>query len=251
MIVWITGASSGLGRELARQYAQAGHQVCVSARGVAALEELAVSCRDAAGAIHVFGLDITDMAQVSACVQRIVDTVGMPDLSVLNAGTHAANSADHFDREVYQRLMAINFMGVVNCLQAIVPLYLKRQQGTIAVVSSVAGYRGLPNASAYGASKAALINLCESLQPELAAGQVSLRLVNPGFVRTPLTDRNEFPMPFLMEVEDAAAQMISGLAGSSFEITFPRRFTWLLKILRILPYAMYLRLTRKLLKNAG
>ena len=93
MIIWITGASSGLGRELARQYAQAGHQVCVSARGVAALDELAASCRDASGAIHVFGLDITDMLQVSACVQSIVESVGKPDLSVLNAGTHRANSA--------------------------------------------------------------------------------------------------------------------------------------------------------------
>ena len=100
-----------------------------------------------------------------------------------------------------------------------------------------------------GASKAALINMCESLQPELAAFGVRLQLVTPGFVRTPLTDNNEFPMPFLMEVEDAAAQMIKGLASNRFEVTFPRRFTWILKFLRILPYSMYLGLTRKLLKN--
>jgi short-subunit dehydrogenase len=249
MIIWITGASSGLGEELARQYAHAGHQVCVSARSEEPLNALAKASSQYTGRIHPFRLDVTDMQQVSSCFARISETIGMPDLCVLNAGTHTENPVRSFDRETYQRLMNINYMGVVNCMQEIVPAFLQRSGGEIAVVSSVAGYRGLPNASAYGASKAALINLCESLQPELAAVNVSLRLINPGFVRTPLTDRNEFPMPFLMEVDDAAARIVKGLAGSGFEITFPRRFTWLLKIMSILPYGLYLRLTRKLLKN--
>ena len=249
MIIWITGASSGLGRELARQYAAAGHRVCVSARGTAALDQLAADCREMAGEIHPFTLDITEMDQVTECFRHLVESVGMPDLCVLNAGTHTENPATDFDRNVYQRLMNINYMGVVNCLQEIVPAYLQQNRGQIAVVSSVAGYRGLPNASAYGASKAALINMCESLQPELAAANIHLQLVNPGFVRTPLTDMNEFPMPFLMEVDDAATAMIKGIAGKSFEITFPRRFTWLLKILQKLPYAIYLKLTKQLLKN--
>lgn len=249
MIVWITGASSGLGRELARQYVQAGHQVCVSARRTEALDDLAEACRDMDGGIHVFGLDVTDMVGVKSCFDRISATVGVPELSVLNAGTYIFNSALDFDRDIFLKLMQINYMGVVNCLQVVVPAYLSHRRGDIAVVSSVAGYRGLPSASAYGASKAALINLCESLQPELAMANVRLRLINPGFVKTPLTDMNEFPMPFLMEVDAAAARIVKGLAGSSFEITFPRRFTWLLKILRIMPYAVYLRLVRKLQRN--
>ncbi|HJP39079.1 MAG: SDR family NAD(P)-dependent oxidoreductase [Gammaproteobacteria bacterium] len=249
MIIWITGASSGLGRELARQYAQQGHQVCASARSIAALNSLLESCRDTQGKIHVFALDVTDTARVSACFKRICSTVGMPDLCVLNAGTHIPNSAQRFDLAVFRHLMEINYMGVVNCLQAIVPVFIQSGQGDIAVVSSVAGYRGLPNASAYGASKAALINLCESLQPELAAAGVRLRLINPGFIRTPLTDQNKFPMPFLMAVEKAAARLIKGLDGRRFEITFPRRFTWLVKILSVLPYAVYLRLTSRLLKH--
>jgi short-subunit dehydrogenase len=249
MIIWITGASSGLGRELARQYAQAGHQVCVSARGAEALSELADECRNMNGSIHSFGLDVTDVEQIDSCFEQIKASVGIPDLCVLNAGTHTENPVKGFDREVYQRLMNINYMGVVNCLQAIIPAYLQEGRGQIAVVSSVAGYRGLPKASAYGASKAALINMCEALQPELAAANVDLRLINPGFVRTPLTDLNEFPMPFLMEVEDAAARIVKGLAGNGFEITFPRRFTWLLKFLSILPYALYLKLSRKLLRD--
>jgi short-subunit dehydrogenase len=249
MIIWITGASSGLGRELARQYAQAGHQVCISARGTDALAELVEECRDLQGTIAAFGLDVTDMSQIDSCFESIKASVGIPDLCVFNAGTHSENPVTDFNREVYQRLMDINYMGVVNCLQAVIPVYLQQGRGQIAVVSSVAGYRGLPKASAYGASKAALINMCEALQPELAAAKVDLRLINPGFVRTPLTDQNKFDMPFLMEVEDAAARMVTGLEGNNFEITFPRRFTWMLKVLRMLPYAVYLRLTKKVLKD--
>jgi short-subunit dehydrogenase len=250
MIIWITGASSGLGRELARQYVTLGHQVCVSARGEAALEELAASCGDAAGSIRIFPLDVTSIDQVKSCFENICATVGIPDISVLNAGTHMANSVEPFDATIFRRLMEINYMGVVNCLQSAVPAYIAQRKGHIAVVSSVAGYQGLPNASAYGASKAALINMCEALQPELAAAGVKLQLVNPGFVRTPLTDLNEFPMPFLMEVDAAAGRIIRGLESNRFEISFPRRFTWLLKMLQLLPYTVYLRLTRKLMNNA-
>ena len=250
MIIWITGASSGLGKELARQYALLGHRVCTSARNAALLDELAASCSGMTGSIHAFPLDVTDTDQVTGCFERICETIGMPDICVLNAGTHTANSAGQFDANVFRRLMDINYMGTVNCLQVIVPAYVSQGNGQIAVVSSVAGYQGLPNASAYGASKAALINMCEALQPELAEAGVKLQLINPGFVRTPLTDLNEFPMPFLLEVDKAAARIVKGLQGNSFEITFPRRFTWLLKTLKLLPYAVYLRLTRKLINDA-
>jgi short-subunit dehydrogenase len=249
MIIWITGSSSGLGRELALQYARLGHEVCVSARNKEALDELAASCSSATGSIFPFQLDVTDVDAVTRCFDDICSTAGIPDICVLNAGTHTANSAAKFDAQIFRRLMDINYMGVVNCLQAVVPAYIQQHGGHIAVVSSVAGYQGLPNASAYGASKAALINMCEALQPELAECDVKLQLINPGFVRTPLTDLNEFPMPFLMEVEDAAARIIWGLNGNGFEISFPRRFTWLLKALKLLPYALYLRLTRKLIKD--
>jgi len=249
MIVWITGASSGLGREVARQYARAGHTVCASARNVDALTSLAADCGESAGCVRAFGLDVTDSDQVEAVMRDIQTTVGLPDLTILNAGTHINNSAHDFDRQVFRKLMDINYMGTINCLQEILPAYMAQRHGQIAVVSSVAGYRGLPNASAYGASKAALINMCEALQPELEAHGVRLSLVNPGFIRTPLTDKNEFPMPFLMEVDAAAESLIRGLESGRFEITFPRRFTWLLKGLRILPVAIYLRLTRRLLKN--
>jgi short-subunit dehydrogenase len=249
MIVWITGASSGLGREIARRYAGAGHTVCATARGIDQLTELEGECRSAAGEIKISPLDVTDPSAVAACFEDIRNTVGVPDLTILNAGAHTQNSARAFDRQVFKRLMDVNYLGTINCLQEIVPACLARRKGHIAVVSSVAGYRGLPDASAYGASKAAVINLCEALQPELKMGGVKLTVINPGFVRTPMTDKNEFPMPFLMEVEDAAERVLRGLEKDNFEITFPRRFTWLLKLLRILPINIYLRLTARLIKR--
>jgi short-subunit dehydrogenase len=142
-------------------------------------------------------------------------------------------------------------MGAVNGIAAVLPRMIARRAGHIAIVSSVAGYRGLPSAAAYGASKAALINLAESLKPDLDKHGVRVSLVNPGFVRTPLTDRNTFPMPFLMEVDDAAAQFVAGLDKGKFEITFPRRFTFLLKLARMLPYALYFRLVKRATRDAG
>ncbi len=249
MIVWIVGASSGIGEEVARQYVAAGHTVCISARNAETLQKRVADWQNQPGSAHAFPLDVTDTQAIQSSYQTICSQVGVPDLTILNAGTHKENPVAEFSRDAYQRIMDINYMGVVNCLDTIVPHCIERGSGHIAVVSSVAGYRGLPQASAYGASKAALINLCEALQPELAEYGVRLRLINPGFVRTPLTDKNEFDMPFLMEVEDAASAMISRLEGRHFEITFPRRFTWILKFLRMLPYGLYLWLTRKLVRK--
>lgn len=248
MNIWITGASTGLGREVARQYAQAGHTVYVSARGAEALNSLVDECAGFPGTVRVRDLDVTDPVRVSEAYESIWGETGLPDLVILNAGTNVPDSALEFDRENYARLMDINFMGVVNCLQAVLPGFLQRSAGRVAVVASVAGYRGLPYAAAYCASKSALISLCESLQPELAAAGIGLHLVDPGFVRTPLTAKNRFPMPFLMEVEDAAARLIAGLEQGRFEITFPKRFTWLVKSLRFLPFGIFLRLTRNLIR---
>jgi short-subunit dehydrogenase len=250
MIIWITGASTGLGREVARQYAVAGHCVCVSARGIDGLTSLVAECAQSAGSIHAYALDVTSQDQVAATFARLVEEHGVPELSILNAGTSRPDSVLGFDTAQYRQIMDVNYMGTVNCLAALVPRYVEQRSGQVAVVASIAGYRGLPHAAAYCASKAALISMCESLQPELIATGVRLQLVDPGFVRTPLTDKNDFEMPFLMEVEDAAQQMRRGIESGRFEITFPKRFTWLVKTLRLLPYSLYLRLTRRLVHRA-
>ena len=241
--VWITGASSGIGRALALALAQGGAQVAASARRADELERLAAEPA-AAGRIRAFPVDVADAGAMVETCAAVEAAFGPLDLVVLNAGTHEPVRVENFSPAPFRRLMETNFFGAVNGLAAVLPAFLARRAGHIAIVSSVAGWRGLPEAAAYGPTKAALINLCEALKLDLDRHGIRVSLVMPGFVRTPLTDRNAFPMPFLVSAEDAARRIIAGLDKGGFEITFPRRFTWLLKLGRILPYALYFRLVR-------
>ena len=240
--VWITGASSGIGRELARHYARQGASVAASARRREELEALA---GEAPGRISAFPVDVTDAAAMAAAVAAIEAAIGPLDLAILNAGTFTPLEIDNFDVALFRRHVEINYMGAVHGIAALLPRFLARGAGQIAVTSSVAGYRGLPQAAAYGPTKAALINLCESLKPDLDRRGIRISIVNPGFVRTPMTDSNTFPMPFLMEPDDAARRIAKGLEEGKFEVTFPRRFTFMLKLARLLPYALYFRLVQR------
>jgi NAD(P)-dependent dehydrogenase (short-subunit alcohol dehydrogenase family) len=243
---WITGASSGIGRELALRLARDGAKVAASARRREELDKLAA---EMPGRIASYPVDVADAAALALVCAEIEQANGPLDLAVFNAGTHEPVDVASFTPGPFQRLMAINYMGAVNGIAAVLPRFLERRAGHIAVVSSVAGYRGLPQAAAYGPTKAALINLCEALKPDLDRYCVRISVINPGFVRTPLTDLNPFPMPFLMEADAAADRIVKGLARGAFEITFPRRFTWLVKLARILPYALYFPLIRKTTKR--
>lgn len=242
---WVTGAGKGIGRALAKRLAAEGWQVAASARTEAELVSLAEEAAGSAGGVHAYPLDVTDAEKTGACVARIEDTLGALDMAVLNAGTHIPVGVDDFSAAPFRTLMEVNFFGVVYGLEHVLPRFIGRKRGHVVVVSSLAGYRGLPTTAAYGASKAALINMCEALKPELDAKGIRLTLVNPGFVETPLTDRNPFPMPFLIPVEDAVDRIMAGLKGASFEISFPRPFALIMKFLRILPYGLYFRLTRR------
>jgi len=241
-LAWITGASTGIGHALAARLARDGWRVAVSARNVRALEALAAAYP---GRVFAHPLDVTDRDGVHAAVGAIEAAHGPVDRAVLNAGTHMPMSAATFSTETYRTLHAVNVLGVVHGLEALLPRMAERRAGQIAVVASVAGYRGLPTAAAYGATKAALINMCEALKPECDRLGVHLQLANPGFVETPLTARNRFPMPFLMPVETAADRLAAGLDSKRFEIVFPRRFAAILKLMRCLPYALYFPLVRR------
>lgn len=244
--IWMTGASSGIGHAAALELARRGHEVVVSARSEDKLRSLAA---EAEGTIHPMPLDVTDGAAVRQVVERIERERGEIDVAVLAAGTHQPVAAADFTAEGLRKVVEINLMGVANCLEPVMAAMIRRRRGRIAIVSSVAGYRGLPTSAYYGATKAALINMAESLRFDLVKRGVHLQLVDPGFVRTPLTDKNEFSMPFLMEPDDAARRLADGLESDRFEVTFPKRFTWILKALRCLPYALYFpvisRATRK------
>ncbi len=238
-IVWLTGASSGIGRALALNLAKRGDHVAASARGEAELRSLCEEAADAPGSIHPYPLDITDAENCARTVDQISGKLGPIALAILNAGTHHPVEAEDFAAGDLAKLVGINLLGTGNCLDPLLKRMIEARAGHIAIVASVAGYRGLPTSAYYGASKAAQINLAEALKFDLDRFGIKLQLVNPGFVKTPLTDKNAFPMPFLMEVENAAERMAEGLESSAFEITFPRRFAYLLKLFRLLPYRLY------------
>lgn len=239
--VWITGASSGIGLELARRYAGEGHLVAASARSAEKLEELA----DKTANMSAAPLDVTDADNVREVVARIERDQGPIDLAVLNAGAWQLMPVEEFDLRAIRTGVEVNIMGVMHCLDAILPGMLERGRGHIAIVASVAGYRGLPFSIAYGPTKAALINLAETLRCELAPKGITVTLINPGFVDTPMTRDNPFPMPGLISPKDAAAAITQGLKSSRFEIAFPRDFTFVMKLLRVLPDRLFFWVVRR------
>jgi len=241
-IAWVTGAGKGMGRALALRLARENWIVHVSARTVDDLEELAKEAEGLSGQIHPKPLDISDADACAETLQAIISE-GPLGLVVLNAGTHIPTPARDFQLDDVNTLIDVNLRGTVNCLAPAMQTMRDQGFGKIGVVASVAGYKGLPSAAGYSATKAGVIALCESLHPELKAEGVSLSVINPGFVRTPLTDKNDFPMPFLMEVEDAVTCIMKGMSRNTFEIAFPTRFVLILKLLRLLPDWLYFRIT--------
>ncbi len=239
---WVTGASQGIGRALTLALADRGTRVAASARDASALQML----RQKASQVLPAPLDVTDVKAVEAAVAEVERVQGPIDLAVLNAGTYEPVPGGLAPPDLFRQHMEVNYQGVVNCLCALLPRMKSRGDGQIAVLGSVAGYRGLPQAAAYGPTKAALISLAETLRLELRGTGVDLRLVNPGFVATRLTAKNRFFMPSILTPENAANRILSGLAGSSFEIAFPLGFVLWMKILRLLPYRLYLPLVSRL-----
>lgn len=239
--VWITGASSGIGRELACQISREAEHVAISARTAEALIALE---QDLSG-VSAYPLDVTISKDTETRVQQIIANHGPIDLAVLNAGYWKLMPADKLDLKAIQRCVDVNYLGVVRGIAALLPSMLARGQGHIAIVASIAGYRGLPNSTAYGPTKAALINLAETMKVELAPKGITISLVNPGFVDTPMTRDNPFPMPGIMTASDAAAAMLAGLKRKRYEIIFPTAFGYTMKSLRLLPNALFFWLITK------
>jgi short-subunit dehydrogenase len=221
--------------------------VVASARGAAGLDELSAKTIGSSGQLRTIALDVSSAVAVTEAVEFIENRVAPIALAILNAGSHRPTPAADLRAEDFAELVAVNLMGTVNCLAAVLGGMRDRRHGHVAVVSSLAGYVGLPTAAAYGMTKAGLINMCEALQPELNSLGIGIQVVNPGFVRTPLTEQNRFHMPFLMSPEDAAAAFHRGLNSRRFEVVFPWRFAILMKALRLMPYGVALRITRRLL----
>ena len=239
--VWLIGASSGIGAACAVQLLALGARVALSARNAAAIQHAASLERNALAA----PLDVVDHASVLRARDQVVAAWGGVDLVLVIAGGYNEMRADSFDLAQANAMIDLNLRGAFNCLDAVLPLLLAQGAGGIGIVASVAGYGGLPKALVYGPTKAALINLTESLYLDLRPRGIAVYQINPGFVDTPLTKQNDFSMPALMSADAAAAAMIEGLERGRFHIHFPRRFTNGLRLARLLPYRWYFWLIHK------
>ena len=243
--IWITGASSGIGKAVAEKFAAEGWKVAVSARRKELLQELATNEN-----IVSFPLDVTDQNQINTVFKNIISEFGNLDLCLFSSGTYEPKDEKNIDPEKIKNVIKVNFLGVVDCVKSVEEYFKNRNSGHISIVSSIAGYRGLPNSSGYGPSKAALTNFCESIYFDFKKFGVRVSVISPGFIKTSLTEKNEFPMPFLKTVDYAADKIFNGLVKSnSFEIHFPKGLTLTLKFLRILPIKVYLFLVDKLVKR--
>ena len=243
--IWITGASSGIGKALAEKFASEGWKVAISARRKEILDEMAKNEN-----ISSHPLDVTNQEQINDVFSKIINEFGSLDLCVFSSGTYDPKLEQEINIKQNKFVMETNFFGVLYCIKSVEKYFKDKKDGHISIVSSIAAYRGLPNSSGYGPSKAALTNLTESLYFDFKKHNVRISLVSPGFIKTPLTDKNEFPMPFIKSPEFAAEKMFDGLTKSkAFEIHFPKALTLFLKFLRVLPYKIYLFLIDKSVKR--
>jgi NADP-dependent 3-hydroxy acid dehydrogenase YdfG len=242
--VWLVGASSGIGLACAKALNAAGANVIVSAREVGALTEWAKTCNKEGLPVELMALDVTDALQVKY-VARQVATGGPLDFVLYCAGHYRAQRATEFDLKDMLRHQDVNYNGMLRVLDAVLPMFLQQGCGHISLVSSVAGWRGLPNGLAYGPTKAAMTHLAETLYMDLQDKGIGVSVINPGFVATPLTAQNNFQMPALISPEEAAKAMLAGWSEGLFDIHFPKRFTAWLKLLRLLPYRVYFALVRR------
>ena len=234
--IWITGASSGIGKSLALKFAQEGWKVAISARRENLLDEISKSNEN----IIAFPLDVTDNEKCKSVFSQVKEKLGEVDISVFCTGIHDPKSEKTLNLEKVRKIMEVNFFGTVNSINAVYEYYKSKKAGQISIVSSVAGYRGLPAAGAYCASKSALSSFAESLYFDLKRSNVRVSLVSPGFIKTPMTDQNDFPMPMIKSAEYAADKIYLGLLKKNgFEIHFPKTFTFLMKIIQILPNWLY------------
>ena len=243
--IWITGGSTGIGKALAIKFSSKGWNVAVSARRAELLNELSNSYENISG----FPLDVTNKEKCKEVFSEIKKTYENIDICFFSTGTWDPKKEKELDVEQMEDVFKVNFFGTVNSIKAVEQYFRDKKKGIITIVSSIAGYRGLPNSTGYGPSKSALNNLAESLYFDFKRYNVRVCLVSPGFIKTPMTDKNDFKMPFLKTPEYAADQIFEGLVNkNTFEIHFPKSLTLTLKLLSFLPSKIYFGLVGKLTK---
>ena len=243
-VAWVTGAGSGIGRSVAKRLATSGWTVAISARTARDLDSLAA---EVPGRITAFQLDVTDAKAADETGRAIEMNLGPVDLAVLNAGGSFPATADKFSVENFRRTVDLNLIGTVNCMGPIVPSMVARRSGHIAIMGSQSAFLGLPTAAPYSATKAALNTMAEAFKPDFGRYGVTITIINPGFVKTPMTARNRYPMPLLMELDDAVDIIMRGLEQKRFAIDFPLRLTLATRTLAALPAWAKFALMRRML----
>jgi NAD(P)-dependent dehydrogenase (short-subunit alcohol dehydrogenase family) len=245
-VAWIIGGGSGIGAAVARMLAEQGWTVAISGRRRDKLDTVASK----QPAIRPYPLDVTDAEAIAATVAGIVKDLGRIDLFIFGAAAWQPMDVGDYAFDKFAKVVDTNYLGLIRVANPLLAQMDRQRGGHFAVIASVAGYFGLPRSAAYSSTKAGLINLLETMRTELAPRNIKVRMIAPGFVKSELTDKNDFPMPFLMETDDAAKRIVDGLTRSDrFEIAFPRRMVWLMKTIRFLPYPVFFWITNKMLPN--
>ena len=245
-IIWITGASSGIGKALAIKFAKNDWIVAASARRENLLNQLKQINQN----IHPFPLDVTEIENCKLVAKKIIEQFNNINICVFGTGMHDPKSERRFNLDKIRKIMEVNYFGTMNSINSIYEYFSEKKNGQISIISSVAGYRGLPAAGAYCASKAALTSFAESLYFDMQMKNVRVSLISPGFIKTPMTDQNDFPMPMIKSPEFAANEIYKGLTVKKvFEIHFPKAFTYFLKFLQVLPSSLYFKLVAKGMKK--
>lgn len=249
--IWITGASSGIGEALTKALIQQGHHLIVTGRRQEALDELQKAGGDK---VTTARADTTSRDELTAIAEQL-ESGGDLDMAVLNAGTCEYLDIKEYDSEVIEKNVTTNVVGTARSLDIALPALRRSvkngRQATLVIVSSSAWWFPFGRAEGYGASKAALTYFAQALRADLAAEGIDVVVVSPGFVKTPLTDRNDFPMPFLVTAEDAADRIVKGLRKGTQEIAFPKRFTWSLKLLGALPQSLIDRMSASMSRKSN
>ena len=250
-VIWISGASSGIGKYTALKLAKMGHTVAISARREDNLRAVAdqSKAKNHAGSIHVYPLDITNRQKSAETVDKIETDLGQIDIAILNAGVYEPERIEDFDLNRFEKHMAVNVNGTANTLKPLIDRYIERRSGHLVIVSSVAGYRGLGRSISYGASKATLLHMAEDLKIELDKYNIKTQVVTPGFVKTRLTEKNDFSMPMAITAQRAGQYLAEGIFDDKFEISFPKKFTFWMRRLRKLPYKLFFPLVKKITKQ--
>ena len=248
--ILIVGASSGIGKETALKFAQKNWKVVACSRNIKKLQDLSLlSIKNKYKKILPFKLDITKSNKLKLNINNIIRDFGIPDIVFLNAGTNNPNAKEIVNYVETKKLFETNFFGIINCIDILLPFMKKKKSTQLVIMSSVAGYRGLPYAAAYCSTKSALISYAESIYNQCKEIGINVRVICPGFVKTPLTDKNDFKMPMIISSEKAGDIIYKKLMSSNdFEIVFPKIFGLIMKLLRHLPNFIYLRITARMLK---